>query len=279
MNRTSTLTPEQRKRKIMDYIASHECCSPEQCCKALEKDMARSTFFGHLSELKSDNLLTVIHSNKRDKKLILNKENIIISTQHKLEKFDKAFAALLAETRQKITCSWVAEDFSQLLIKKGKKPKIIPQEQIDQLYHTRMSIFFRMIDSILLQSLTIWPNLIEDKKSLKKLHVSVLSKISDMIVNYSNRYHDDLWKTGQDFEVFKRLQGGSALLQYQELFEGMEMKKEIDAVIDSLWSIDKEIRHLVYKEKDYLKLDFEDNDDWRKLLTLIKDYNNKDHHA
>jgi hypothetical protein len=136
-----------------------------------------------------------------------------------------------------------------------------------------------MIDSILLQSLTIWPNLIEDKKSLKKLHVSVLSKISDMIVNYSNRYHDDLWKTGQDFEVFKRLQGGSALLQYQELFEGMEMKKEIDAVIDSLWSIDKEIRHLVYKEKDYLKLDFEDNDDWRKLLTLIKDYNNKDYHA
>jgi hypothetical protein len=56
------------------------------------------------------------------------------------------------------------------------------------------------------------------------------------------------------------------------------MKNEIDAVIDSLWSIDKDIRYLVYKEKEYLKLDLEDNDDWRKLLTLIKDkYNNNDH--
>jgi hypothetical protein len=263
----------------MDYIESHECCSPEQCCKALEKEMARSTFFGHLSELKSDKLVTVIHSNKRDQKLILNKDNIIISTLNKLEKFDKTFATLLRETKQKIHCSYVAEDFSEALRKQGKNPAtIIPEEQIHQLYEVRMSILFRMIDSILLQSLTIWPNKIVNKGTLQRFNAAILSKISDMIVNYSKSYHDDLWKTGQDFEIFKRLHGGSALLQYQVLFEGIQMKNEIDAVIDSLWSIDKDIRYLVYKEKEYLKLDLEDNDDWRKLLTLIKDkYNNNDH--
>ena len=48
------------------------------------------------------------------------------------------------------------------------------------------------------------------------------------------------------------------------------MKQEIDAVIDSLWNIDKEIRHLAYKEKELLGLDFKEGDDWRKLLTLVK---------
>lgn len=28
------------------------------------------------------------------------------------------------------------------------------------------------------------------------------------------------------------------------------MKQEIDAIIDSLWNIDKDIRHLAYKEKE-----------------------------
>ena len=49
------------------------------------------------------------------------------------------------------------------------------------------------------------------------------------------------------------------------------MKQEIDAVIDSLWNIDKDIRHLAYKEKEVWGLDFKEDDSWRKLLTLVKD--------
>ena len=49
------------------------------------------------------------------------------------------------------------------------------------------------------------------------------------------------------------------------------MKQEIDAIIDSLWNIDKDIRHLAYKEKGVRGLDFKEDDGWRKLLTLVKD--------
>jgi hypothetical protein len=48
------------------------------------------------------------------------------------------------------------------------------------------------------------------------------------------------------------------------------MKQEIDAVIDSLWDIDKEIMPLAYKEEGVRALDFKENDDWRKLLSLVK---------
>jgi hypothetical protein len=34
------------------------------------------------------------------------------------------------------------------------------------------------------------------------------------------------------------------------------IKQEIDAVIDSLWNIDKETRHLAYKEKELLGVRF-----------------------
>ncbi|HEU4822283.1 MAG TPA: hypothetical protein VFS97_02550 [Nitrososphaeraceae archaeon] len=56
------------------------------------------------------------------------------------------------------------------------------------------------------------------------------------------------------------------------IYEKVGMKQEIDAVIDSLWNIDKEIRHLVYKEKELLGLDVKEGDDLRKLLTLVKNY-------
>jgi|SRR5215208_7756511 len=80
-----------------------------------------------------------------------------------------------------------------------------------------------------------------------------------------------LWKLRQEYEIFKRLRGGPLLLQFQAIYEEVGMKQEIDAVIDSLWNIDKEIRHLAYKERETLGLDFKEGDDWRKLLTLIKD--------
>ena len=49
------------------------------------------------------------------------------------------------------------------------------------------------------------------------------------------------------------------------------MKQENDAVIDSPWNINRDIRHLAYKEKEVWGLDFKEDDGWRKLLTLVKD--------
>src|SRR5918995_3342719 len=105
MHKNVTLNPEERRRRIIDFVESHEGYSPEQCFRALESEMARSTFFGHLLELKNDKIITAQHANKRDQKLFLNKTNILISTQSKLEEFDKAFTPLIDKIGKRITSS------------------------------------------------------------------------------------------------------------------------------------------------------------------------------
>jgi hypothetical protein len=92
-----------------------------------------------------------------------------------------------------------------------------------------------------------------------------------MILKFSERHRNDLWKIRQQHEIFKRLRGAASLLEFQAIYEEVGMKKEIDAVIDSLWNIDKDIRHLAYKENETWGLDFKEDDGWRKLLTLVKD--------
>ena len=271
MHKGETLNPEERRRKIIDFVESHEGCSPEQCFKELESKMARSTFFGHLLELKNDEIITAQHANKRDQRLFLNKTNILVSTQSKLEEFDKAFAFLMDKTGKRITFSAIAEPLVVLSKTPIDSSKILSYEQINRLLDTKLSIFFRMIDSFLLQSLIVWPKKIEDKETLKKLQVSVFLKIVDMILKYSEIHKDaDFWKPRQEYEIFKRLRGAPLLLQFQAIYEQIGMKQEIDAVIDSLWNIDEDIRHLAYKEREMLGLDFKEDDGWRKLLTLVK---------
>ena len=88
--------------------------------------------------------------------------------------------------------------------------------QISQLSETKLAIFFRMIDSILLQSLIVWPKKIEDKETLKKLQVSVFLKIVDMVLKFSEKHRDaDFWKPRQEYEIFKRLRGAPSLLKFQ----------------------------------------------------------------
>lgn len=109
-----TLGPKERRRSIIDFVESHEGYSPEQCFKGLESKMARSTFFGHLRELKNDKIITAQHANKRDQKLFLNKTNILIYTQSKLEEFDKAFTFLVDKIGKKILSAVLAEPLSVL---------------------------------------------------------------------------------------------------------------------------------------------------------------------
>jgi hypothetical protein len=269
--RSVTLNPEERRRKIIRVVESHEGYSPEQCFKELESEMARSTFFGHLAELKNDKIVISQHANKRDQKLFLNKTNVFISTQDKLEEFDKAFKLLIDKIGKKVLYSALAEPLSVLTKKPTDSSETLSNEQASRLTWTRLTIFFRMIDSILLQSLIVWPKRIEDKETLKKLQVSVFSKIIDMIIKYSEKHMDaDLWIIRQEHEIFKRLRGSASLLEFQTVYEEAGMKREIDDVLNSLWNIDKDIRHLAYKEKEMWGLDLKD-DDGKKLLTLIKD--------
>jgi hypothetical protein len=94
----------------------------------------------------------------------------------------------------------------------------------------------------------------------------------DMVLKYSEQHKDaDFWKPRQEYEILKRLGGAPLLLKFQAIYEEVGIKQEIDAVIDSLWNIDKEIRHLAYKDKEMLGLDFKEDDDWRRLLTLVND--------
>jgi hypothetical protein len=179
---------------------------------------------------------------------------------------------LIDKIGKKILSSALAEPLSVLTKKPTDPSETLSNKQASRLTWTRLTIFFRMVDSILLQSIIVWPEKIKDKETLKKLQVSVFMKIVDMIIKYSGNHRDaNLWKIRQEHEIFKRLRGSASLLEFQSIYEEVGMKQEIDDVIDSLWNIDKDIRHLAYKEKDMWSLNLKEDDDWRKLLSHIKD--------
>jgi hypothetical protein len=147
----------------------------------------------------------------------------------------------------------------------------LSSQQTYQLLQTRLSVFYRLIDSILLQLLTVWSKKIEDKETLKKLYTDTFSKIADMMIKFSEQHIDaNFWNISLKSLIRSRLGGSITLLEFQELYGNAGMKQEIDSVLDSLWNVDKEIRHLVYKEKEYLGIDFKEDDGWRKLLDSLE---------
>ena len=76
------------------------------------------------------------HANKRDKKLFPNKSNILVSSQKKLAEFDTAYSHLLKETEEKISLD---SGLNRLL---SGLPEVHSPEQISQLTHARLDIFF-----------------------------------------------------------------------------------------------------------------------------------------
>jgi hypothetical protein len=149
---------EERHEKIINFINLHAGCGVEECFNGIKEHMARSTFFKILSQLKANNEVIVENHNKRDQKLFLNKNNLLVSVPKELEQFELVFEQLFKKVSHKARTSRMEQIFNNWL-KSIDCPNLldtsehIPPNQIPQLAEMIISIFFRIIDSYILCSL------------------------------------------------------------------------------------------------------------------------------
>ena len=174
----------ERHNKITDYISSHQGCSTEELCKAMEKHMARSTFFKDLAKLKEDKIVREEHTNKRDIKLFVDFNNPLIFIPKQLEEIETTFRKLLDKSKP----HW--EDISEQQLNALKESNI---DLILELFFkgTKSLVYFvptmilQMItDSITIHARTIWINKIADKDTLNKLFGIVFMKLASLNSDY-----------------------------------------------------------------------------------------------
>ncbi|HEU4822293.1 MAG TPA: hypothetical protein VFS97_02605 [Nitrososphaeraceae archaeon] len=83
----------------------------------------------------------------------------------------------------------------------------------------------------------------------------------------------DKGMNGRGSKLFLKLDNPlvSVLLEYRTIFTKYGMQQDIEAVIDSLWNMDKDIQQYIYKEPKALHFRFKYGvDGWRDLLDLVE---------
>jgi hypothetical protein len=259
---------------VIDYISEHQGCTKADITRGLENEISKKTIDKIVDEMIDDDIIETKkeNPNSRNIKLFLKESNLLVSIPKQLEQFDNSFTLLVDKTGRKIMLSEIGIPVSKAAGTPIDSSSILSSQQITQLLTIKLSIFYRVIDSILLQSLNVWPKKIKDKETLKKLYIDAFSKIADIMIKFSEQHIDAIfWNISLESQIIDRLQGAVALLEFQQIYDNVGMKKEIDSVLDSLWNIDKDIQHLAYKEKEYLGIDFKEGDGWRRLVSLVKD--------
>jgi hypothetical protein len=192
--------------EITNFIRSHAGCSVEHCFEGVDKHMARNTFFNDLAELKSDNVVIVKRVNKRDQKLTLNRDNLLVSIPKELDEFEKVFTDFL---------KWLAPETTESLGTGYRKaePHVRDNNKYNQQsppgsdlmddpdYHTevefrvmetsRLAKAMQLLNEVIrvysILSVIDWPRKISDKQLLSKLLTMVFSKISNLQLNLVER--------------------------------------------------------------------------------------------
>ncbi len=276
MNRNQfEINTESRRKYIITYIISHQGCTRADLERGLIKRMSKKTISKLVDIMIAENIIQEAREkqNSRNIKLNVNKSNLLVSVPRELEQFESAFISMFEKANEKIIVPSIfgessGEEFDSL--------DANPLERISQLSEERLSLFLRMVDSVLLRSIMEWPKRIRDKDALKKLYQTVFTKISDMLIDIADNH--EVPRFCADFSMqklaIKKLRGGGSLFEYWKKFKNYGMQQEIENVIDSLWKIDKEIQEIVYKDLAYVstKLGFNFEcrlDDWRELFETL----------
>jgi hypothetical protein len=99
-------------------------------------------------------------------------------------------------------------------------------------------------------------------------------KIANMLKKIAKIDEEDvspLLTSINEYTITKKLGGAASLMEYRGLFAKYGMKQDIEAVIDSLWKIDKDIQQYAYKEPKIYRFRFKYGiNGWRELLDLVE---------
>ena len=274
------MSNDQRQKLVRDFVRNHKGCNKEFVVEGLKDNVSKKTVYKIIELMKEEGQIEEINEGKggRGSKLFLKLDNPLVSVLLELEEFEKSFFSLFIKAREKAGNSMKAKAFDKWAKshhwKLEKSSDLLTAKDQDQLLSNPLSIFYRMVDSYLFRSIMVWPIQMQDKIILNKLYEIVFMKIANMLKRIVEIDEEDiapLLKSQNEYTITKRLGGAASLMEYRILFTKYGMQQDIEAVIDSLWKMDKDIQQYVYKEPKALHFRFKYGvDGWRDLLDLVE---------
>jgi hypothetical protein len=206
--------------------------------RGLENDMSKKTVYKLVGVMIKDRILKHQQDKKNSKKsplkLFVNKNNLLGSVNVELEQFYSSFIYLFDKTNEKIIFPLMFQNSSDNAA-----------DIILQLSEQRLALFFRMVECILIRSVTKWPKRIQDKKTLKKIYRDTFARISDMLIDISESHEIPSFVLESNLEklAMTKLRGG-ALFEFWKKFKNYGMQQEIEKVIDAILNLEKEIKNI-----------------------------------
>lgn len=273
------MSNERREKLVRNFIGNNKGCNKEAVIRGLKKDLSKKTA-RKIMELLEERREIEDRKEKdsRECKLFLKSDNPLVSVILELEEFERYFFTLFIKARGKAGDSIKMKAFDIVAKhhhwKLEKSSGVLPPPDQDQLLSEPLSIFYHMVNSYLIRSIMVWPIQIHDKIILSKLYEMVFMNIAGMLKKIVEVDEDDiapLLTSRNEYIITKTLGGAARLMEYRKLFTKYGMQQEIEAVIDSLWKMDKDIQQYAYKEPKALHFKFRYGiDGWRDLLDLAE---------
>jgi hypothetical protein len=151
---------------------------------------------------------------------------------------------------------------------------------LNALFET-VEIFYEFVDVYMLRCILKWPETVKKEDIIKKLYSILFSKINDMQFRISEKLRStkagDFYQITQ-LSVYQRIYRTDKFQRHVEKFNHVGIK-EIDNVLDSLWSIDKDFRQTSFPEPLIYKWDFDyEKDNWKKLLDIQRKHPEQTYH-
>jgi hypothetical protein len=186
--------------------------------------------------------------------------------------------------------------FKNLLDTSKKEYSQMPIEHGDFYYdayhpfHLAPFLLLRIIiDSYVVHATLVWPHKIKDKQSLAKTYTVIFGKLASMQLLLSKFLLSVGTRALAYVSNMIGLSTGSKLSHVEcmsvclRLYEGFEMKQQVELIFDLLWEINSDILDLVYqleypsqqeKWKQLMEMDtynvYKPSDTYRKILNENK---------
>jgi hypothetical protein len=259
---------DQKRRLITDYIYNNPDCNQESVVKAMDGILSRVPVRNTIKELCEDKVVSIKkeNQNSRDQQLSINTGNILFTVSRELDDFDKSFCVLLKK---------VGKEFDRLYLKNKQGPRDATEMQpILNLLSECFHIFYEIVDTYLVRSVLQWSKTIGKRETRKQLYSSVFTKIADIHLRMSETLSSTKIGYLASFaEIFfqRRLYSTENLLLHFDSFTNGGMEKEIEAVLDCVWSINNDFKQLAFPEPLIYGWKFDyGTDGWKKVVELQK---------
>jgi predicted transcriptional regulator len=280
-----SIAEDDRQRIIIQFIRKYPYCSVEELVEGVKNDISRVTVFKTLYKLKESGAVKRHLENKqkrnnREHQLYVDTNNPLVSVPLELEDFENAYFDLFRKAISEFDTQYLPAAVEYSVTKHSELDPYNPDEskilRLSGLILNLFYIFYSMVDAYLFRFLFKWSRTISDQQVLQKLHSIVFSKIADMQTRISETFKStqlrDFDRFIQPF-IWERFRGSEKLIEYLDLFKELDMQKEIEPVIDSLWKVIGDFQSYVYPEPRTYHWPFKYGEDsWRKLANLLRQY-------